>query len=113
MLKVMKQEQRTEARERLARLIRRVLADGQIDERERDEMQEFFKDALMGVSDVREVYIECSRELRDQVLSDGVVTREEADRCKRVVEQLRIPLRFLPPDMVDIVTGVRLPDADT
>ena len=98
---------RQEAKGKLGALINEVLQDGVIDEAERRSLQAFFTDALLEVSDVKDVYLTCISALQAEVMADGVVTPEEAVRCRRVVEQLRIPLRMLPPEMVAIVNGAR------
>lgn len=101
----MDEKVRRQAKEKLAGLITKVLEDDVIDASERDSLQVFFRDALLGVNDVKAVYLDCVGALQAEVLADGVVTAEETERCKRVVDQLKIPLRMLPPEMVAIVTG--------
>ncbi len=96
-----------QAKAKLSALINQVLQDGVIDDEERLALQAFFRDALLGVSDVKEVYLSCVGALQTEVLADGVVTQEEVERCKLVVDQLKIPLRMLPPEMVEIVAGRR------
>ncbi|MDX2019132.1 MAG: hypothetical protein SF187_02755 [Deltaproteobacteria bacterium] len=101
----MDEQVRQQAKAKLGGLIAKVLEDGVIDAGERESLQGFFRDALLTVSDVKAVYLDSVGALQAEVLADGVVTAEEARRCKLVVEQLRIPLRMLPPEMVAIVTG--------
>jgi hypothetical protein len=104
----MDQQGKEQAKSKLSALITKVLEDGVIDAGERESLQAFFKDALLSVSDVKSVYLSCVGSLQNQVLADGVVTDEETRQCKRVVEQLRIPLRMLPPEMVAIVSGTQI-----
>ena len=101
----MDEDLRDQAKKKLSALIATVLADGVIDPAERESLQGFFRDALLNVGDVKSVYLSCVGALQEEVLADGVVTAAETQRCKLVVEQLRIPLRMLPPEMVGIVTG--------
>ena len=101
----MDQNTRQQAKAKLGGLITKVLEDGVVDASERETLQSFFQDALLTVSDVKSVYLDCVGVLQAEVLADGIVTVEEAQRCRTVVEQLRIPLRLLPAEMVAIVTG--------
>jgi hypothetical protein len=103
----MDQPGKEQAKLKLGALIAKVLEDGVIDAGERESLQSFFKDALLSVSDVKSVYLSCVGALQKAVLADGIVTDEEARQCKLVVEQLRIPMRLLPPEMVAIVSGSR------
>jgi len=68
----------------LGALIERVMADGKIEPAEREEMQAFFRDALMTVGDVRDVMSRYLRAVQDEVLADGSVTDEERARCRAV-----------------------------
>lgn len=97
---------REKAKTKLSGLIVKVLEDGVVDATEREALSAFFRDALLTVADVKAVYLSCVGDLQNEVLEDGVVTEHEAERCKLVVEQLRIPLRLLPPEMVQIVSGL-------
>jgi|GEM_PF-2274052 len=103
----MEQTGNEQAKAKLGELIAKVLEDGVIDAGERESLQTFFKDALLSVSDVKSVYLSCVGALQTNVLADGIVTDEEVRQCKLVVEQLRIPLRMLPPEMVEIVSGTK------
>ena len=69
---------RTQAKERLGALIERVMADGTIDEGEREEMQAFFRQELLTVGDVRDVMSRYLRAVQDEVLADGRVSRPRA-----------------------------------
>ena len=104
----MDQTGKEQAKAKLGALISKVLEDGVIDASERESLQTFFKDALLSVSDVKSVYLSCVGALQNEVLADGVVSDDEVRQCKLVVEQLRIPLRMLPPEMVAIVSGSKL-----
>lgn len=101
----MSEDARTAAKNHLGKLIGRILEDGTVDDAERAELQKFFADALLSVSDVKAVFGGYLGALQKEVLADGVVTPEEARKCKAVVDQLRIPLRFLSPELLAIVTG--------
>jgi len=87
---------RAQAKEQLATLIQRVMADGKIEPGEREEMQAFYRQALLTVSDVKEVLGRYLRGVQDDVLADGQVTDEERARCRAVISELRIPPGLVP-----------------
>src|SRR5947207_471810 len=87
---------RTQAKGQLAALIERVMADGKIEPHEREEMQAFYRQALLTVSDVKEVLGRYLGAVQDEVLADGKVTDEERARCRAVVSELRLPPGLLP-----------------
>jgi hypothetical protein len=88
----------------LGALIERVMADGKIEPAEREEMQAFFRDALMTVGDVRDVMSRYLRAVQDEVLADGNVTDEERARCRAVVAELKIPPSLWPGEIRAIVS---------
>lgn len=53
----MEQTGNEQAKAKLGELIAKVLEDGVIDAGERESLQNFFKDALLSVSDVKSVYL--------------------------------------------------------
>jgi uncharacterized tellurite resistance protein B-like protein len=94
---------RAQAKERLAALIERVMADGTIDAGEREEMQAFFAQELLTVGDVRDVMSRYLRAVQDEVLADGRVTDEERKRVRAVVTELKIPPALWPGEIRAIV----------
>jgi uncharacterized membrane protein YebE (DUF533 family) len=101
----MSQDARSEARQRLASLIERAMADGRIDESERAELQALYGQAILTVSDVRDVLGRYLRALQEEVLADGRVTEEERTRCRAVVSELRIPHALLSPQ-IKAIAGI-------
>jgi len=95
---------RAQAKEMLAALIERVMADGKIEPQEREEMQAFFRQELMTVGDVRDVLARYLRAVQDEVLADGHVTDEERARCRAVVTELKIPPALWPLEIRAIVS---------
>jgi uncharacterized tellurite resistance protein B-like protein len=89
---------KTQAKAKLAELVRRVMADGKIDASEREEMQALYREALLTVIDVKEVLNGYLGEVRDEVLADGKVTEEERARCRAVLAALKLPRELVPPD---------------
>src|SRR5262249_49945724 len=71
---------RAEAKEQLGTLIERVMADGKIEPTEREELQAVYRQALLTVSDVKDVLGRYVRAVQDEVLADGKVTDEERKR---------------------------------
>jgi uncharacterized membrane protein YebE (DUF533 family) len=95
----MSNDARAQARQRLASLIERALADGVIDDQERESLQALYREAVLTVTDVKGVLSQYLRALEDDVLADGRVTPEERARCQKVVSQLRIPPGLLSPQI--------------
>jgi uncharacterized tellurite resistance protein B-like protein len=95
---------RAQAKEMLAALIERVMADGKIEPEEREEMQAFYRQALLTVGDVREVLARYLRAVQDEVLADGHVTDEERTRCRAVVTALKVPPDLWPGEIRAIVS---------
>ena len=89
-------EARAQAKDMLAGLIERVMADGKIDASEREEMQAVYRQALLTVSDIKDVLGRYVRAVQDEVLADGKVTDEERTRCRAVSSELKIPPTLLP-----------------
>jgi uncharacterized tellurite resistance protein B-like protein len=95
---------RAEAKAMLGALIERVMADGKIEPAEKEEMQAFYRDALLTVGDVRDVMSRYLRAVQDEVLADGNVTDEERARCRAVVSELKIPPSLWPGEIRAIVS---------
>jgi uncharacterized tellurite resistance protein B-like protein len=87
---------RTQAKDQLSALIQRVMADGKIEPDEREEMQAFYRQALLTVGDVKEVLGRYVRAVQEEVLADGMVTEEERARCRAIASELKIPPELLP-----------------
>src|SRR5262245_25960883 len=91
-------DDKAQAKAKLAEVVRRVMADGKIDTSEREEMQSIYRQALLTVIDVKEVLTGYLGEVRDEVLADGKVTDEERERCRAVLVALKLPRELVPPD---------------
>ena len=78
--KAVMSEARAQAKDKLAGLIERVMADGKIDAGEREEMQAVYRQALLTVSDIKDVLGRYVRAVQEEVLADGKVTDEERMR---------------------------------
>jgi hypothetical protein len=96
---------RTQAKEQLSALIQRVMEDGKIEPGEREELQAVYRQALLTVSDVREVLGRYVKSVQDEVLADGKVTDEERKRCRAVVSELKIPPTLLPESFKAIIVS--------
>src|SRR4030095_6805672 len=94
---------RAQAKEKLGALIERVMADGKIEPAEKEEMQAFYRQALLTVGDVRDVMSRYLRAVQDEVLADGKVTDEERTRVRAVVTELKIPQALWPGEIRAIV----------
>src|SRR4029079_16927034 len=87
---------RTQAKEQLSALIRRVMEDGKIEPGEREELQAVYRQALLTGSYVKVVLGASVGAVNDEVLADGKVTDEERRRCRAVVSELKIPPSLMP-----------------
>jgi len=94
---------RAQAKEQLSALIQRVMEDGKIEPGEREELQTVYRQAILTVSDVREVLGRYIKSVQDEVLADGKVTDEERKRCRAVVSELKIPPTLLPESFMAII----------
>ena len=93
------------AKVRLTNLIDRLLADGKIDTAERAELQDFYKQQLFTVSDVRDALSGYLKIVQSDVMADGKITDAERARCRAVVAELKIPLSLVPPELKAIIDG--------
>jgi len=89
-------DDKAQAKAKLAELVRRVMADGKIEPSEREEMQSVYR--LLTVIDIKEVLTGYLGEVRDEVLADGKVTEEERARCRAVLAALKLPRELVPAD---------------
>jgi len=96
---------RTQAKEQLSALIQRVMEDGKIEPGEREELQAVYRQALLTVSDVKDVLASYVRAVNDEVLADGKVTDEERRRCRAVVSELKIPPSLMPESFKAIIAS--------
>ena len=96
---------RAQAKEQLATLIQRVMADDKIEPGEREELQAVYRQALLTVSDVKDVLSRYVRAVTDEVMADGKVTDEERARCRAVIAELRIPPGLVPDSFKAIVAA--------
>jgi uncharacterized tellurite resistance protein B-like protein len=87
---------RTQAKDKLAGLIQRVMADGKIEPSEREELQAVYRQAVLTVTDIKDVLGRYVQAVQDEVLADGKVTDDERKRCRAVVTELKIPPALLP-----------------
>ena len=99
-----------EGKARLTVLVRRVMEDGVISEEERADLRRFYVSELLTISEVKEVLTSYIKALEKEAMQDGVLTAAEVKTIQNAVDQLHIPLRLLPPEILDIVTGKRKPD---
>ena len=81
------------------------MADGKIEPAEREEMQAFYRQALLTVGDVKDVLSRYLRAVQDEVLADGKVTEEERARCRAVLAALKLPRELVPADFRALLDG--------
>ena len=89
---------RARAKAKLAEVVKRVMADGKIDVSEREEMKSIYRQGLLTVTDIKEVFTGYLGGVRDEVLADGKVTEEERARCRAALAELKLPRELVPPD---------------
>jgi hypothetical protein len=96
---------RAQAKQQLSDLIQRVMEDGVIEPDEREELQSVYRQALLTVSDVKEVLGRYVRSVLDDVLADGKVTEDERKRCRAVASELKLPPSLLPESFKAIIAS--------
>ena len=89
----------TAAQHDLAQLIDRVFADGVVQPAEREELRRFWAQRGMTVGQVREVVEQFLTKTWGEVIADGVVTENEAERLRAVVDGLHLPDSVMPAPM--------------
>lgn len=104
----MSDEARASAKSQLSALLIRIMADGHVDPTEREDLRKIFRMAVLTAPDVRQVFTAFLEQLKTAVLADGTVTDDERQRCQAVVDELRIPLRLLPQEVLNIVLGKKM-----
>jgi uncharacterized tellurite resistance protein B-like protein len=92
----MNNDARTQAKVKLAEVVKRVMADGKIDASEREEMKSVY--SLLTVTDIKEVLTGYLAGVRDEVLADGQVSEEERARCRDALAELKLPRELVPAD---------------
>jgi uncharacterized tellurite resistance protein B-like protein len=105
----MSDDARIRAKERLSRLLPEVLADGHIDDSERLALSKVLAEHVLTVRDVKDVLAEYLASLQVEILADGLVTEEEEERCRAIVRELALPRELVPPELLAIVEGRKLP----
>jgi uncharacterized tellurite resistance protein B-like protein len=98
-------EARAQAKNQLSNLIQRVMADGKVEPSEREDLQAVYRQALLTVSDMKDVLGRYVLSVQDEVLADGKVTDEERRRCRAVVAELKIPPALLPDSFKTIIAA--------
>jgi hypothetical protein len=96
-------ELRATARAHLARLLPRVVEDGQVDAAEKEQLLAVFRRGILTTADVRQVFGQFLKGMADDVLRDGVITDGERERCRTAIRLLSIPRSFLAPDLLAII----------
>lgn len=86
----------TKTQQDLATLIERIFEDGVVDPAERQELQDFWRQRGLTVSQVRQVVDAFVARVWGEVIADGVITSDERVRLSAVREGLRLPDEVLP-----------------
>jgi uncharacterized tellurite resistance protein B-like protein len=89
---------KVQAKAKLAEIVKRVMADGKIDASEREEMKAVYRQALLTVTDIKEVLTSYLGGVREEVMADGKVTDEERARCRAVLAELKLPRELVPAE---------------
>jgi uncharacterized tellurite resistance protein B-like protein len=89
---------KVQAKAKLAEIVKRVMADGKIDASEREEMKAVYRQALLTVTDIKEVLTGYLGGVRQEVMADGTVTDEERARCRAVLAELKLPRELVPAE---------------
>jgi len=95
---VVMSDAKAQAKAKLAEIVKRVMADGKIDASEREEMKSVYRQALLTVTDIKEVLTGYLGGVQKEVLADGKVTDEERARCRAVLAELKLPRELVPAE---------------
>jgi uncharacterized membrane protein YebE (DUF533 family) len=90
---------RARAFERLTEFLPRAMADGVLDDTERQELMGMLSSGVLTREDVRTVFRDFLNGLHFEITVDGVVTDEERERLRAVVAALRLPAAFIPDEI--------------
>ena len=96
---------RRNAIDRLAAFLPRAMEDGVLDDTERRELMGILGSGVLSKADVQAAFRDFLNGLHLEVAADGVITDDEKVRVRTVVNALRIPAAFLPPEIAEIVSG--------
>ena len=100
---------RSEAREKLARLLPQIMEDGRVDDDERLALKRVFDLGVLSVADVKEIFGAYLAGLQAEILEDGLVTEEEQAKVRAAVKGLGIPRDLLTPVLRAIAEDRPLP----
>jgi hypothetical protein len=96
-------DQRAEARAWLERFLPRAMADGVLDDLEKQQLMAILTSGILTKDDVQTIFRDFLRGLYGELAADGQLTADELARFRSVVTQLRIPPSFLPPAIAALV----------
>jgi hypothetical protein len=84
------------AQEALLSLLERIFADGIVTPRERSELVSLYRDGMLTVSEVKEVFSTFVSATWAETIADGVLTTEERAKLATIVRELRLPRECVP-----------------
>ncbi|MDZ4696884.1 MAG: hypothetical protein SGI86_17230 [Deltaproteobacteria bacterium] len=90
---------RARAIERLTEFLPRAMADGVLDDTERQELMGMLSSGVLTRDDVQTAFRDFLNGLHFEITVDGVVTDEERERLRSVVGSLRLPATFIPDEI--------------
>jgi hypothetical protein len=98
-------DERDKARSLLARFLPRAMEDGVLDEVEKQQLLGILVSGVLTKDDVQTVFREYLMSVHHELAADGVLTLAEANRCRAIVRELRIPHSFLPPEIAALIAA--------
>jgi hypothetical protein len=96
-------EERDNARALLARFLPRAMEDGVLDEVEKRQLMGILTSGVLGRDDVQAIFHDYLMSLHRDMAADGMLSPAEAERCRTIVAELRIPHGFLPPVLAAVI----------
>jgi hypothetical protein len=105
-----REDDRANARALLTRFLPRAMADGVLDEVEKEQLKAILVSGVLTKEDVQGVFRAFLMQVHREIAADGILTPEEWHRCRAIVAELRIPRSFLPPEISAVIdAGSRAP----
>ena len=96
-------DERENARGLLARFLPRAMEDGVLDEIEKRQLMAILTSGVLTKDDVQTIFRDFLLQVHAEIAADGQLTPAELARCRSIVNALRIPHSFLPPEIAALI----------
>lgn len=93
----------TQAERRLADMLERVFADGVLEDHERAELRALYTEGGLKAPRVRELFSTFLEITYARAASDGVITPDERQKLRAIVDGLKLPDELVPDAVKKLV----------